>query len=107
MATQLSALAQLAASIAANAKKVEDYLVENKLPEPSFEIDAPAEYESLLKDPTIRAAQLTLANDANKLHLLMAGHAETMKSQSMRVSLQVMVLLLYSNSGADEIVLDM
>lgn len=85
MSTQLSALAQLVASIAANAKKVEDYLVENNLPEPSFEIDAPAEYESILKDPTIRSAQLTLANDANKLHMLMAGHADLMKTQGMRV----------------------
>jgi hypothetical protein len=86
MASHLSLLTELASSIATNAKKVEDYLVENNLPEPSFEIDAPVEYESFLKDPSIHAAQLQLANDSKKLHLLMAGHAETMKTQGMRVS---------------------
>jgi hypothetical protein len=86
MASHVSLLAELASSIATNAKKVEDYLVENNLPEPSFDIDAPVEYESYLKDPAIRAAQSQLANDSKKLHLLMAGHAETMKTQGMRVS---------------------
>jgi hypothetical protein len=76
MASNLSLLSQIAANISANAAKLDEYLTINNLPQPSFALDAPLGFESLLKDPQAAQARAALMNDGRKLQLLMLGPAE-------------------------------
>ncbi|KAF2672645.1 S-adenosyl-L-methionine-dependent methyltransferase [Microthyrium microscopicum] len=82
MSTHLSQLAQLAAEISKSAKQLDEYLTTNNLPQPSFEIDAPVNYDYIV-DPEARQAQLSLANAGRKLFLLMQSPTESFKFNVM------------------------
>lgn len=70
MSSQTSRLAELAATIAQNTAKVDDYLIANKLSTLSFELDAPVDLD-LPRD--IRAAREYVLGATTELKELMLG----------------------------------
>jgi hypothetical protein len=79
-----SALSELADSIAQNAKLLDEHITSNNLPQPGFGCDAPIGFE-WLKQPDVAQARAKLANDARKLYLLMIGHEDSFKMNTVMV----------------------
>lgn len=64
---------ELSARIAANTAVVNDYLVDNSLPTPSFDLDAPQRPPIPSTEPGILAARQAIISDCLELRQLMLG----------------------------------
>lgn len=79
-----SRIVALATAIAANTKKVDDYLTSKGLPPPSFDVDTPVKYDF---PPDIAVAQLKVLEDTEDLQTLMLGPlGQLLSSASNKVS---------------------
>jgi hypothetical protein len=77
MEQNISVLLSTAAKVSANANTLEAYFRSENLPEIGFGIDAPIEYDTIIKDPEVARARIDLINDAKKLFLLALGPVES------------------------------
>ncbi|KAI8626344.1 S-adenosyl-L-methionine-dependent methyltransferase [Xylariaceae sp. FL1651] len=77
----ISRISELAARIATNTAKVNDYLVTNKLPVPSFDVDGPSESAVPKDQYDIEAARTAVIDDTQELRRLMLGPREYLWSK--------------------------
>ncbi|KAI2468770.1 putative O-methyltransferase [Annulohypoxylon bovei var. microspora] len=75
-----SSILQLSGRIATNTAKVNDYLVNNNLPQPSFDLNAPSQFSIPLSEPEIAAAHQAVLHDCRELRDLMLGPREYLTS---------------------------
>lgn len=71
-----SRIAKLAAQIASNTQKVDNFLNTNKLPQPSFDEDGPVE---LGLSTDIETARLAVLNDTLELQALLQGPVQLLR----------------------------
>ncbi|KAI1505341.1 hypothetical protein F5X99DRAFT_405240 [Biscogniauxia marginata] len=74
--SKASRIAELAARIAANTTKVDDYLATHSLPTPSFDVNAPLQSQIPNAELDIVAARQAVIQDTLKLRQLMLGPRE-------------------------------
>lgn len=84
--SSLSFLQQLCCDISLNTAVLSAHIRSNNLPQPGFDIDAPLDIDSLLRDPLALKARNELANLGKKLYLLMLGPAKAQRDFFMNAS---------------------
>lgn len=76
-----SRIAELAATIAANTKQVDDFFASQGLPTPSFEPDSPSR---ALLDGRVAAPRQAILEATDELHALVLGPISTIMTQPVR-----------------------
>lgn len=83
MASSQSRITELANRIAANTKKLNDYLVANNLPPPSFALDGPKDTLVPKHETDVEAARVAIIDDTQELRRLVLGPREYLMSYTV------------------------
>ncbi|KAM7206072.1 S-adenosyl-L-methionine-dependent methyltransferase [Naviculisporaceae sp. PSN 640] len=80
MAPAESRITELASRIAANTRKLNDYLVAHNLPTPSFDVDGPKDTLVPKQETEVEAARVAIIDDTQELRRLVLGPREYLMS---------------------------
>lgn len=89
MASTTSSLVQLAESILAQTKKLDEYLASHKLPQPSFDANGPTTFPASPEEADINAVRHKLIDATKELRDLVTYPSDTLKWMIMTVCIAV------------------
>lgn len=79
----MASITELASRIAANTAKLNDYLVANGLPTPSFDINGPKDTLVPKHEAEVEAARVAIIDDTQELRRLVLGPREYLMSYTV------------------------